>query len=94
VAPTSASGATSASAAVIALGVRGRNINQARPQRHWQSRDSHDGQNGNPTPLSHPFLLQNIDLQAGHLIAAQAQVALALWRQTSTLRKECEKCAG
>ena len=66
--------------AVTALGVRGRNIDQAHSQRYRQGRHSHDGQNGDPpllsNPGSHPILLQNIDFQADDLIAAQAQVAL------------------
>jgi hypothetical protein len=78
--------------AVTAFGMCDRNIDQADPQRHRESRHPHDRQNGDPPfPAhsgSHPIPLQNIDPQAGHLIAAQAQVAPTLWRQTSTLRNE------
>ena len=99
--PTSRATARAASpaaraTAITALGMRGRNIDQAHPQRHRQSRHSHDGQNGNPplppNPGFHPILLQNIEFQVGDLIATQAQVAPPLWRQASTLRKERERC--
>ncbi len=83
--------------AVTALGMGGRNIDQTDAQRHWQGHQSHDRQNGDPPfptqPRFHPIPLQDIDPQVGHLIAAQAQVAPTLWRQTSTLRNERKRCA-
>jgi hypothetical protein len=89
---TATATATARSAAVTAFGMCDRNIDQADAKRHRESRHPYDRQNGDPPfPAhsgSHPIPLKNIDLQAGHLIAAQAQVAPTLWRQTSTLRNE------
>jgi hypothetical protein len=92
-----ASAAASTAATITALGIGGRDIDQSDTQCHRQCGQSDDRQNGGPPfpscSSSHPNLLQDIDFPAGHLIAAQAQVAPALWRQTATLWNDRKMCA-